>query len=427
MTISVGYRSQISDGYLSPISKPGSGSPPSSTITPTAAYYYNNSNFGLAFDQALTLADTPGYTVAGKAVIAASSNNDVNGVTCQISAASAAVSGSVVVPSNDPGVLFGGLYVTAGSYVLEVPPALTNSVAPALSGYSEPPLAGQSINCGTGSWTGYGATLASFTYQWRESANGTTGWANIGGETTPDFNPDNTFAGKYLRCRVTASVGGGAGATEDSDVIGPIVGTWEWTDQTANWTVPVSGDYQISAIGAGGNGGTANSSTAASGGGGGAFGGGLYTLTGSVVYHIAAPGGGAGGGAGVYTGTGSASTSALVRGASSTGYLGGMTATSVGQVTWVGGDGASSEGHTPGGGGGAAGPSGAGSSASGQYGGAGASPGGNGGDGGENNFPGIGGSGGDGTAPGGGGGGGGAAGGGGGTGAPGWVKITGPL
>ncbi len=61
-----------------------------------------------------------------------------------------------------------------------------------------------------------------YTFQWQASANGTTGWANVGGATRSDYIIDSGELTKYLRCQVTPANVVGAGSAATSNVVGPV-------------------------------------------------------------------------------------------------------------------------------------------------------------------------------------------------------------
>jgi hypothetical protein len=66
-----------------------------------------------------------------------------------------------------------------------------------------PTVSGSSAFTATsGGWTG---NPSSYSYQWQMSNNGSTGWANINGETTAIYTSDPADAGKYVRVGVTAT------------------------------------------------------------------------------------------------------------------------------------------------------------------------------------------------------------------------------
>ena len=61
-----------------------------------------------------------------------------------------------------------------------------------------------------------------FGYQWQQSADGVTGWADISGATAATFNPVG-LAGNYLRLIVTASNANGTTAAISSNVSAQLV------------------------------------------------------------------------------------------------------------------------------------------------------------------------------------------------------------
>lgn len=60
-----------------------------------------------------------------------------------------------------------------------------------------------------------------YTYQWQDSPDGATGWANITGQTSATYTVGAGENTKYLRCNVTATNDGG-NATQASNVLGPV-------------------------------------------------------------------------------------------------------------------------------------------------------------------------------------------------------------
>lgn len=88
-----------------------------------------------------------------------------------------------------------------------------------------PVASGDVIVAGTvettdGTWT---FSPTGFSYQWQHSADGISGWANIGGETASTYEIDIAYDGEFLRCVVTASNAEGAGVPEPSNVLGPVL------------------------------------------------------------------------------------------------------------------------------------------------------------------------------------------------------------
>ena len=60
-----------------------------------------------------------------------------------------------------------------------------------------------------------------FGYQWQDSPNGSTGWANIASATSQDYTITAAENTRYLRCVVTAANTGGS-VSANSNVLGPI-------------------------------------------------------------------------------------------------------------------------------------------------------------------------------------------------------------
>jgi hypothetical protein len=106
--------------------------------------------------------------------------------------------------------------------------ALANVVAPAIlykphhGSYTplfEPVTAAAKITvfyAGIGYWQG-GTGALSATYQWQRSANGTSGWSNVG--TGQRYVRQAGDGGQYIRCRVTVTDGAGASSVADSNVL----------------------------------------------------------------------------------------------------------------------------------------------------------------------------------------------------------------
>lgn len=105
-----------------------------------------------------------------------------------------------------------------------------NTVAPLVSGTVAD---GYTLTVTPGTWTG----AVSYAYQWQESVDGVSGWANIG--TGLQTALAATQIGKYIRCREIASNSYGPGVPVYSNVAGPIAGS-----SPVNITAPV-----ISAVG----------------------------------------------------------------------------------------------------------------------------------------------------------------------------------
>ena len=91
----------------------------------------------------------------------------------------------------------------------------TNSAVPTTSGTES---VGSVLTSTTGTWTN---SPTSYTYQWQQSDDGSTGWANISGATANNYTLGVGDEGKYLRCVVTATNSGGS-ASANSAASGQI-------------------------------------------------------------------------------------------------------------------------------------------------------------------------------------------------------------
>jgi hypothetical protein len=98
-------------------------------------------------------------------------------------------------------------------------PAPANTAAPTATGTR---VVGNVLSCDTGTWTGMGGYNPAFAYQWQTSANGATGWANLGGATSATYTVQAGDLGNYLRCVVTATNDAGS-ASANSNSLGPVV------------------------------------------------------------------------------------------------------------------------------------------------------------------------------------------------------------
>lgn len=96
--------------------------------------------------------------------------------------------------------------------------APSNSVAPVASvPYA---IAGQTLSCTTGTWSG--TPTITYSYQWQSSADGSTGWANVGGATSSTYViPSSAAQLLFYRCVVTGTNAFGA-ASANSNVIGGV-------------------------------------------------------------------------------------------------------------------------------------------------------------------------------------------------------------
>lgn len=94
-----------------------------------------------------------------------------------------------------------------------VPPV--NTVPPVASGLTE---VGATLSTTDGTWT----DADSFTYQWESSADGSTGWADVTGETSDTFLLTTDEIDLFIRCMVTAH-NSDDDVEEPSNVLGPVV------------------------------------------------------------------------------------------------------------------------------------------------------------------------------------------------------------
>lgn len=63
--------------------------------------------------------------------------------------------------------------------------------------------------------------INTYTYQWQDSPDGTTGWANITGATGSSYTIGSGEQTKFLRVVVTATNDGGS-STANSNVLGAV-------------------------------------------------------------------------------------------------------------------------------------------------------------------------------------------------------------
>ncbi len=96
-----------------------------------------------------------------------------------------------------------------------LPPS--NTSVPVVSGFSR---TGQTLTTTLGVWDNLGSS-PSYAYQWQDSADGLTGWANIALATSSTYVIGGGEASKYIRCEVTASNSAG-GTAADSSAYGPV-------------------------------------------------------------------------------------------------------------------------------------------------------------------------------------------------------------
>lgn len=110
-------------------------------------------------------------------------------------------------------------------------PKPTNSVAPVATGS---PNVANTVSASTGTWTHQGGSLATYQFQWQDSANGSTGWANIAAAASASYSIPVGELNKYLRCNVTAhNSGGDAASATASNVLGPVAAALPSSPSTA--------------------------------------------------------------------------------------------------------------------------------------------------------------------------------------------------
>ncbi|HVA31373.1 MAG TPA: PIG-L family deacetylase [Gaiellaceae bacterium] len=92
--------------------------------------------------------------------------------------------------------------------------APANTVPPSIAGVA---VVGQALTASPGTWSG--APAPSFAYQWQRSANNSSGWSSIAGQTAATYTVVTADAGSYLRVQVTATNDGGSDlASSDATV-----------------------------------------------------------------------------------------------------------------------------------------------------------------------------------------------------------------
>lgn len=93
-----------------------------------------------------------------------------------------------------------------------------NVVAPFIEGTSVS-VSGQ-ISCVHGQWS---VKPTAYSYQWQDSANGATGWANLAGQTRSVLIIHPAQRARYLRCNVFAQNVVGPSSAIPSNTVGPVV------------------------------------------------------------------------------------------------------------------------------------------------------------------------------------------------------------
>jgi large repetitive protein len=96
------------------------------------------------------------------------------------------------------GVTLTGLTIAGASFATAAAPV--NTAAPVVTGYAH---VGYTLTTTAGKWTA--SPTAKYTYQWQDSANGTSGWADVTGATKSSYPVVVGEATKYLRVVVTAT------------------------------------------------------------------------------------------------------------------------------------------------------------------------------------------------------------------------------
>ncbi len=108
------------------------------------------------------------------------------------------------------------------------------TATPVISGFAN---VDEQIQSSSGYWTSF---PNHYEYQWQDSANGTTGWANVVGSTRSDYITDSGDLGRYLRCGVTPANVVGTGTIIYSESFGPIGAAISYDDPPATNTPAIS-------------------------------------------------------------------------------------------------------------------------------------------------------------------------------------------
>lgn len=120
---------------------------------------------------------------------------------------------------------------------------VVNTVAPVASGSAR---TSQTLSASDGTWTGPG--VITYSYQWQSSANGSTGWANVGGATSSTYAIPTGATGNYYRCVVTGT-NGTSDASANSNTIGPIVALLGFLQGAAETTASASTTFASQNLG----------------------------------------------------------------------------------------------------------------------------------------------------------------------------------
>lgn len=211
------YTAQL-DAYI--VYTPASASPPVNTVAPAVT---GTTTVGQ------TLSCSTGTWTDGTPVFTYQWQRDVanNGVFSNIAAATANTYALVdaddgnkvrcVVTDTDEN---GATSANSNAVGLIIEPVPTNSVAPVASGTAK---VGSAVSSTTGTWTHQAGSVATYLYQWQDSADGSTGWANIAAATSATYAIAVGELTKFLRCNVTAhNSGGDAASATPTNVLGAV-------------------------------------------------------------------------------------------------------------------------------------------------------------------------------------------------------------
>lgn len=166
--------------------------------SPSFTYQWQRDNFNGG-----VYADIPGATASSYVLVDA---DDGCKVRCRVTGTN--LGGQATASSNALGPV--------------VEPAPVNLVAPVVAG-----SAIDELTVSDGAWSGMSGHTHTFAYQWQRSANGTTGWANIGGATSSSYTMTGADLNQYLRVVVTADNSASGTVAANSNVkqwLGAVVG-----------------------------------------------------------------------------------------------------------------------------------------------------------------------------------------------------------
>lgn len=153
------------------------------TGSPSFTYQWQRDDDGDSVFANISSATANSYTLADA--------DDSSQVRCVVTGTN--VNGTVQADSN-----------TLGPVVQPVP---VNTVVPVVSGTAH---FDRALDATTGTWSNMTGDVATYGYQWQQSANGTTGWANITGATESRYQVEAISALYYVRVVITATNTGGA-------------------------------------------------------------------------------------------------------------------------------------------------------------------------------------------------------------------------